>query len=71
MPLMPRSNLCYYSDLYIIVKGSIDLLAAFANKNNKTEKDMFKNNTPFRSFISAINNSLIVNAKDLDIFMSI
>ena len=35
-------------------------LAAAANKNDKAEKNFaFKNNVPFRSCISKINNTLI------------
>ena len=68
---MLRSDLCDYSDAYIVAKGTIDLLAAAANENNKAEKNFaFKNNSPFRSCISKINNSLIGNAEDLDIVMS-
>ena len=52
---MLRSDLCDYSDAYI-VKREIDLLAATANENNKAEKDVgFKNNAPFISCISKIN----------------
>ena len=32
---MLRSYLCDYSDAYIVVKGTIDLLAAAANENDK------------------------------------
>ena len=47
---MLSSGLCDYSDEYIVVKGTIDLLAAVANENDKTEKDAsLKNNAPFRS----------------------
>ena len=47
---MLSSRLCDYSDEYIVVKGTIDLLAAVANENDKTEKDAsLKNNAPFRS----------------------
>ena len=50
---MLRSDLCDYSDAYIVVKGKIDLLAAAANENDKPEKNVvFKNNVPFRSCIS-------------------
>ena len=43
------SYLCDYSDAYIIVKGTIYLLAAAANENGKTKKDIvFENNTSFR-----------------------
>ena len=46
---MLRLHLCDYSDTYIALKGTIDLLAATANENDKAEKDVaFKNNAPFR-----------------------
>ena len=65
---MVRSDLCVYSDAHIIVKGTIDVLAAAANENDEGQKDAaFKNNTPVRSYISKINNTLIGNAEDLDI----
>ena len=32
---MLRSNLCDYSDAHIVVKGTIDFLAAAANENVK------------------------------------
>ena len=64
---MLKSNLCDYSDVYIVVKGGIDLLAAGANENDKAEKNVaFKNNAPFRSCISKINSTLIENADDID-----
>ena len=68
---MLRSYLCDYSDAYIVVKGTIDLLAAAANENDKTEKDVaFKNNAPFRSCISKINSTLMDSAEELDIVMA-
>ena len=68
---MSRSDLCDYSDAYIVVKGTIDLLAAAANENDKTQKNVaFKNNAPFRSCISKIKSTLIDNAKYLHIAMS-
>ena len=49
---MLRSYLCDYSDAHFVVKGTIDVLAAAANENDKAEKDVaFKNNAPFRSCI--------------------
>ena len=69
---MLRSDLCDYSDAYIPVKGTIDILAAATNENDRAEKDVaFKNNAPFRSCISKINSTFIDNAEDLDIVMSI
>ena len=35
---MLRSDLCDYSDAYIVVKGTIDLLADDTNENDKSEK---------------------------------
>ena len=54
---MLRSELCNYSDAYIVIKGKVDRLADDANKNDKFEKNVaFKNNAPFRSCISKINS---------------
>ena len=66
---MLRSNLCGYSDAYIVVKGRISVRGTnAANKINK--KLTFKNDAPFRSCISKINNSLIDIEEDIDIAMS-
>ena len=35
---MLKSDLCHYSDTYILVKGKVDLLAVAANENDKAEK---------------------------------
>ena len=65
---MLKSYLCDYIHAYIVVKWTIDLLAAAANVNDKAEKDvLFKNNATFRSCTSKINSALIDNAEDLDI----
>ena len=65
---MLRSDLCDYSDAYIVVK---DLLAAAANENHKAEKNVaFKNNAPFRSCISKISSTLIDNTKEYRIVSS-
>ena len=54
------SDLCDFSDADIVVKGRVDLLVSAANKNDKAQKDIaFKNNAPFRSCISKINQKLI------------
>ena len=65
---MLRSNLCDYTNAYIVLKGilifdllaagGIDLLAAGGNEN-KAEKHF--------PCISKINNTLIDNTEDLDI----
>ena len=64
---MLRSDLCDYSDAYIVVKGTITVTDP--NKANYDKKLAFKNNAPFTSCISKINNTLIDNAEDLDIVM--
>ena len=61
-----------YSDAYIVVKGTKDLLAAAANENDKVQKNTaFKNNAPFRSCISKSNSTLIDNAEGLDTVMPV
>ena len=63
---MLRSDLCDYSDAYIVVKRKITV----TNPNNAYDKKLaFKNNAPFTSSISRINNTLINNAEDLDVVM--
>ena len=60
---MLRSDLCDYSDVYIVVKGTIDFLATTANEIDKAQKNVaFKNNAPIRSCISKIDSTLIDNA---------
>ena len=69
---MLRSNLCDYNDGYILVKGTIDVnntAVTDADANNTNKKVIFKNCAPFTNFISEINNTLIDNAKDIDIVM--
>ena len=64
---MLRLHLCDYSDAYIVVKRKITV----KNPNNNTydKKLALKNNAPFLSRISKINNTLIDNAEDSDIIM--
>ena len=69
---MLRSDLCDFSDAYIVVKGAITLTKTdgrgFIDIRNRFLA--FKNNAPFTNCISKINNVLIDNAEDLDIVMS-
>ena len=37
---MLRLNLCDYSNAYIVVKGTIDILTAAANENDKVQKNV-------------------------------
>ena len=64
---MLRSDLCDYSDAYIVLKGKITVTNPDNNAYDK--KLSLRNNAPFLSCISKINNTLIDNAEDLDIVM--
>ena len=69
---MLRSDLCDYSDVYILVNSTITVTAnAGANniRDKKYRKLILKNNAPLVSCITRINNELIVDADDLDIVM--
>ena len=69
---MLKSNLCDYSDAYILVKGTITVnntAAAEADASNTNKKVIFKNFAPCTNYISEINNKQVDNAKDLDIVM--
>ena len=52
---MLRSNLCHYSDAYILIKGTITITGIAG--------------PPAGRCISRINNTEIDNAKDIDIVM--
>ena len=62
-----RSDLCHFSDAYIVVKGTITV----ANSNNDAydKRLALKNDAPFTSCISKINNALIHNAENLHVVM--
>ena len=58
--------------IYIFVKGNIPLnntAAADTDANNTNKKVIFKNYAPFTNCISKVNNTLVDNAKDIDIVM--
>ena len=61
---MLKSDLRAYSDAYIVVKERITVGGDNHAKKRK-RKLTFKNNTPFRSRISKINNASIDNAENL------
>ena len=70
-----KSNLCDYSDAYILVKGKITITRrgddAAARQADERDKGVaFKNCAPFNNCISEINNTQVDNAKDIDIVMS-
>ena len=64
---MLRSDLCDFSDAYIVVKGEITVTNPNNAKRNKAVA--FKNNAPFINCISKINGVQIDNAEDLDVVM--
>ena len=65
---MLGSDLCDYSDSYIVVKCEISVKGDnYVNRRNKNIN--FKNNDPFRSCKSKINNIFVGNAEELDIAM--
>ena len=73
---MLRSDLCDYSDAYILVKGKITVTAPGVNNNANNIRDkrnrplILKNNAPFVSCLTRINGELIEDADDLGIIMS-
>ena len=63
-----RSDQCDFGDGYIAAKGTITVTNP--DDNAYDQKLAFKINAPFVSCISKINNTLIDNAEDLDIVIS-
>ena len=65
------SNLCDFSDVYIVVTGTLTLTKTdrrgFIDIRNSFLA--FKSNAPFINYISKINNVLIDNAEHLDVVM--
>ena len=59
-----KSNLCDYSDAYILVTGNIR-----AAGGNADTRAALKNCAPFTKFITHINNEDVDNADNLDIVM--
>ena len=60
-----------YSDVYILVKGtiSIERVAAPAAADDEGKKVVFKNCASFTDCISEINSTQIDNAKNIDLIM--
>ena len=61
---MVKSNLCDYSDAYILVKGTV------GDTNNTNKKVILKNCAPFSNCISEIYNRQVDNAKDIGIVIA-
>ena len=71
---MLRSNLCAYTDPYILVKGIIKITGAgnddAAKQADERDKSVtFKNCVPFTKCTSRINNTDIDNAQNINIVM--
>ena len=67
---MLRSNLCDYSDAYILVRGNITVnntVAEGAAATNTNKKVTFKNGAPFTNYVNKINNTQIDDAEYIDI----
>ena len=56
---MLRSDLCGYNDAYIVVAGKITVTNP--NNNAYDKKLAFKNNAPFITCVSKVDNTLIDN----------
>ena len=71
---MIRSDLSDYADAYILVNGTITvngIVNGAENEINRRNRPLIlKNDAPFVSCITKINNELIEDAEDLDIVMS-
>ena len=65
---MLRSDLCDFSDAYIVVKG--DIIVTSPNNAKRNKAVAFKINAPFISCISKINGIKIDNAEDLDVVIN-
>ena len=66
---MLRSDLCDYSDAYIVVKGIVTVSADERDRDEMNRQVFLKNNAPFISCISKINGVLVENAEDSDLVM--
>ena len=67
---MLRSNLCNYSDEYILAKRTImvpNTAGAGGDPDNRNKKVTFENCAPFSDCLSEINNTNIYLAKDIDV----
>ena len=69
---MLRSNLCYHSGAYILVKGTIAVaIATDAVPINANKKVMLKNCVQFNKFRSRINNTQVDDAHNIHLAMPV
>ena len=66
---MLRSNLCDYSDTYVLVKVTITVPNPTATNPNNRKNIMIRILAPFTDCISEISNTQKDNAKEIDIVM--
>ena len=66
---MLKYDLCDFSDAYIVVKGIATVSADERDRNEMNRQVILKNNGPFISCISKINDVLVENAEDVNIVM--
>ena len=71
---MVRPNFCNYSNVYILVSGTIKITGAEADGPMKRTDEgnkgvIFKNSAPFADCISEMNNNQTDNARDIHIVM--
>ena len=66
---MLRSDLCGFSDAYIVVEGTITVVRLNNAKRNK--EVAFKSNGPFINYIWKTNSQKIDNAEDLGVLMPV
>ena len=64
------SSLCDYSDVYILVIGTITVAALAASGGNNNIQVVFKKYAPFTNRISEINNTQIDHDKDINVVMA-
>ena len=69
---MLKSSLCYFSDAYILVIGTITVpnTGGASASNNRSKEVVFKNCAPFTDCISEINYTQIDNTKDIDVIIN-
>ena len=69
---MIRSSLCDYSDAQIHIKATTTIQKTAgqgAAVNDTNRKIVFKNCAPFTKCVSAINNTRVDDAQDIDMVM--
>ena len=67
--LMLRSDLCEFSDAYIVVKGIVTVSSDERDRDEMNRQVILKNDASFISCISKINGVLVENAEVLDLVM--